>query len=100
MRLVPDEELERLYPKREAIVEVTLDGGTHLTKRIEAGRRAAENPMLRDEVIVKAHDLITPLAGGKSTDALIDKILNIEKVKNIRELRPLLQVSKQWQLFK
>jgi hypothetical protein len=56
--------------------------------------------MPRDEVIVKAHDLITPLAGGKSTDALIDKILNIEKVKNIRELRPLLQVSKQWQLFK
>jgi hypothetical protein len=51
-------------------------------------------PMPRDEVIVKARDLITPFAGGKSTDALIDKILNIEKVKNIRELRPLLQVSK------
>ena len=89
MRLVPDEELEHLYPKREAIVEVALDGDTHLTKRIEAVRGAAENPMPRDEVIAKAHDLITPFAGGKSTDAL-----NIEKVKNIRELRPLPKVSK------
>jgi hypothetical protein len=72
-------------------VEVTVDDGTHLTRRIEAVRGAAENPMPRDEVIVKAHDLITPFAGGKSTDALIDKS---KKVKNIRELRPLLQVSK------
>jgi 2-methylcitrate dehydratase PrpD len=38
VRLVPDEELERLYPKRKAIGEVTLDDGTHLTKRTEAVR--------------------------------------------------------------
>lgn len=94
VQLIPDEELERLYPKREAIIALTLHDGTHLTKRIEAVRGTAENPMTREEVIVKAHDLITPFAGGKSADALIDKILNIEKVKDIRELRPLLQVSK------
>jgi 2-methylcitrate dehydratase PrpD len=94
VQLIPDEELERLYPKREAIVSLTLNDGTHLTKRIEAVRGTAENPMTREEVIIKARDLITPFAGGKSADALIDKILNIEEVKDIRELRPLLQVSK------
>ena len=70
VRLVPDEELERLYPKRITIVEVTLIDGTKLTERVEAVRGTAENPMTRDEVIQKARDLISPRFGGDQNNPL------------------------------
>jgi 2-methylcitrate dehydratase PrpD len=91
VQLIPDEELERLYPKRITVVEVTLNDGTHLTERVEAVRGTPENPMTRDEVIAKSRDLITPRLGAQKSAALIDKLLKIESVTNIRELRPLLQ---------
>jgi 2-methylcitrate dehydratase PrpD len=91
VELVPDEELERLIPKRVAIVEVTLTDGTRLTERVEAVRGTPENPMSRDEVIAKARDLMVPVLGGATCDKLIDRLLAIDAVKDVRELRPLLQ---------
>jgi 2-methylcitrate dehydratase PrpD len=91
VQLVPDEELERLIPKRVAIVEVTLTDGTRLIERVEAVRGTPENPMSREEVVAKARDLMTSVLGATSCTALIEKILGLEKVRNIRELRPLLQ---------
>jgi len=93
VQLVFDEDLEKLIPRRIAIVEVTLQGGTTLTERVEAVRGSAENPMERDEVVAKARDLLTPVLGAGKAARLIDSVLEIEKVKDIRELRPLLQVS-------
>jgi 2-methylcitrate dehydratase PrpD len=91
VQLVPDAELERLLPKRIAIVEVTLTDGTKLTERVEGVRGTPENPMTRDEIVTKCRDLITPVLGESTCNALIEKILNLEKIKSIRELRPLLQ---------
>jgi 2-methylcitrate dehydratase PrpD len=91
VQLVPDEELERLIPVRVAIVEVTLNDGTRLSERVEAVRGTPENPMTRDEVIAKARDLMTPVIGAAACASLIDKILGLENVKDVRELRPLLQ---------
>jgi 2-methylcitrate dehydratase PrpD len=91
VRLVGEEDLERLIPKRVAIVEVTLNDGTTLTERVEAVRGTPENPMNREEVVAKARDLITPVLGATKCDTLIEKLLNLESVKDIRELRPLLQ---------
>jgi hypothetical protein len=34
---------------------------------------------------------MTPVIGDKSTSALIDRLLELEKIKDIHELRPLLQ---------
>jgi 2-methylcitrate dehydratase PrpD len=91
VQLIPDEELERLIPKRVAIVEVTLSDGTKLTERVEAVRGTPENPMTRDEVIAKASDLIAPVLGPAASTKLIERLLSIENVRDIRELRPLLQ---------
>ncbi len=91
--LVFDEELEKLIPKRETIVEVKLTDGTQLTERVEAVRGTSDNPMTRDEVAAKARDLIAPSLGAAKADKLVATIWNIEAVKNIRELRPLLQKS-------
>jgi 2-methylcitrate dehydratase PrpD len=91
VQLVPDEELERRYPRRETIVEVTLSDGTRLTERVEAVRGTAENPMTRDEVVAKCRDLIAPVLGASTAAKLIAQVLDLEKMKNVREFRPLLQ---------
>src|SRR5712691_2439227 len=53
VQLVHDEELERLMPRREAVVEVTLVDGTHFSERVGNVRGTAENPMTREDVIAK-----------------------------------------------
>jgi 2-methylcitrate dehydratase PrpD len=91
VRLVPDEELERRLPRREAIVEVTFNDGTKISEHVEAVRGSAENPMSRDEVVAKCRDLISPVLGAATCTKLIGEVLALEKIKDIRELRPLLQ---------
>ncbi len=91
VNLVHDEALERLMPKRVAIVEVTLNDDKVLTERVEAVRGTADNPMTRDEVATKARDLMTPVLGAAPTAKLIERIFDLENVKNVRDLRPLLQ---------
>jgi len=91
VQLVPDEELERLIPVRVAIVEITLTDGTQLSERVEHVRGTPENPMIRDEVVAKARDLMTPVLGAKVCSDLIERVLGLDKVQDIRELRPLLQ---------
>ncbi|HEY0566410.1 MAG TPA: MmgE/PrpD family protein, partial [Terriglobales bacterium] len=81
VKLVPDEALEKLYPKRVTITEVNLKDGSHLTQRVEAVRGTAENPMSRQEVITKARDLMEPYLGTEQTAKLIEAVFNIEAVK-------------------
>jgi 2-methylcitrate dehydratase PrpD len=91
VQLVFDEGLEKLHPARVAIIEVTLSDGTKLSERVEAVRGTAENPMPRGEVVSKARDLMAPVLGAEKTGKLIDRVLDLERVKSVSELRPLLQ---------
>jgi len=93
VQLVHDEELERLMPRREAVVDVTLVDGTHFSERVGNVRGTAENPMTREDVIAKARDLMTPVLGAATCQKLVDRVFTIESVKNVLELRPLLQRS-------
>jgi hypothetical protein len=56
-------------------------------------RGTVDNPMTREEVIQKCRDLVEPVLGKDNCTSLIDKIIGIEKVKDIRELRSVLQKS-------
>ncbi|MBV9537402.1 MAG: MmgE/PrpD family protein [Acidisphaera sp.] len=91
VQLIPSDELEALEPARQAIVEITLNDGTVLSDRVTAVRGTAENPMTRDEVVAKCRDLVEPVLGQARTAKLIDAVLGIEQVKDVRELRPALQ---------
>ena len=91
VKLIPDEQLERLMPLRVAVVEVQLMDGTHLTQRVDNVRGTPKNPMTRDEIVAKAHDLTAPILGTAQCANLIERVLNLDRVKDIRELRPLLQ---------
>ncbi|MGH9359102.1 MAG: MmgE/PrpD family protein, partial [Terriglobia bacterium] len=93
VKLIPDPALTHYEPTRAAIVEVTLKDGAHLRELVPAERGTAQNPMTRGEVIAKARDLITPTLGAAKCNNLIEKIFAIENVKDIRELRPLLQTA-------
>jgi 2-methylcitrate dehydratase PrpD len=91
VQLVPDADLEKLIPVRVAVVEVTLSDGTLLSERVEHVRGTPENPMTRDEVVAKARELMTPVLGADKCSRLIERVLGLDAVKDIRELRPLLQ---------
>ena len=91
IRVIADESLERLLPARVAIVEMTFSDGTIEIERNDTVRGSPGNPMPTEEVAAKARELMTPALGADKCARLIDKILALEGVADIRELRPLLQ---------
>jgi 2-methylcitrate dehydratase PrpD len=91
VNLVRDEELAKLLPVRETMVEVELADGSRFSERVYAVRGTPRNPMKRTEVIEKARDLMTPVLGRVISMRLTDTIFEIEKVTDIRNLRRLLQ---------
>jgi 2-methylcitrate dehydratase PrpD len=91
VEVVADPRIDARRPRREAIVELTFNDGTQLTEWVRDVRGTAENPMTREEVVDKARDLIAPVLGNATCSALIEKLLSLETLRDIRELRPVLQ---------
>lgn len=89
--VVADPRIDARRPRREAIVELTFSDGTQLSEWVRDVRGTAENPMSREEVVAKASDLISPVLGATNCPALIGKLLSLETLHDVRELRPLLQ---------
>ena len=86
----PDQSLMDPAAPRGAKVEVTLmDGRTvdHFT-RFAPGTK--ENPLSTEAVNAKARDLMVPVLGATKTSKLIEMINNLETLKDIRGLRPLI----------
>jgi 2-methylcitrate dehydratase PrpD len=93
VELVADEKLGRLMPRRQSIVEIMLADGTQLIEHVDSVRGTAANPMPREEVVAKSRDLITPVLGPAACASLIERVLGLENVTDIRELRTFLQLS-------
>lgn len=89
VNLVRDEELAKLLPARETVVEVELADGSLLSERVSAVRGTPRNPMSRAEVMEKANDLTVPVLGRDTSARLFDTVLGIENVTDIRNLRRL-----------
>ena len=90
IRLVGDAALEKLRPEKHAIVEVTLNNGRRLRHHTRAVRGSAQNPMTRAEVAEKALDLMAPVLGALRARKLCDAIWNLDRLPDVRALRPLL----------
>jgi 2-methylcitrate dehydratase PrpD len=93
VEVVADPRIDARRPRREAIVELTLNDGTQLTEWVRDVRGTAENPMTRDEIVDKARDLISPVLGTEMCSSLIAKLLALETIRDVREIRPVLQRS-------
>jgi 2-methylcitrate dehydratase PrpD len=82
----------RLNPTAsQPLVVVALADGTRLSEDGAAVLGTFNNPMTRAQVVAKCQDLMTPVIGASSTQALIERLLDLENVPNVRELRPLLR---------
>ena len=91
--VVADPRIDARRPRREAIVELTFADGTQLNEWVRDVRGTAENPMSREEVVDKARDLIAPVLGTEVCSKLIGKLLALETLRDVHELRPVLQRS-------
>ena len=76
---------------RLPLLEVTLNDGTRLTQDTGPVLGTVENPMTREQFVAKCRDLMTPVVGESQSTRLIDRVLDLERIKEVRELRPLLQ---------
>jgi 2-methylcitrate dehydratase PrpD len=91
VEVVADPRIDARRPRREAIVELTLNDGTLLSEWVRDVRGTADNPMTRAEVVDKVRDLIAPVLGTQTCTNLINKLLALETLRDIRELRSHLQ---------
>jgi 2-methylcitrate dehydratase PrpD len=89
--LLGDDALTRAMPSRQGIVEVTLRDGRTLRQHTRAVRGTAENPMSRAEVDAKSYDLLAPVLGKARARKLCETLWNLDRLADVRKLRPLLQ---------
>jgi 2-methylcitrate dehydratase PrpD len=82
--------LEPGFPgRRDPQIQITLKDGTRLAQ--DDVPTYVQNPLTREQVIAKARELMMPVIGATSSSRLIDRLLDLENIKDIHELRPLLQ---------
>src|SRR2546427_160166 len=86
-----DDELTKAMPRREGVVEITLRDGRELRHHTRSVRGTPENPMTRAEVEAKSYDLAKPVLGSARARKLCNAIWNLEKIRDVRMLRPLLR---------
>ena len=91
VELIPSAELTRAVPARQAIVEIELADGRTVRHHAKAVRGTPDNPMTTQEIEDKALDLMAPIVGKERAAKLAETVRHLDRVKSIRELRPLLQ---------
>ncbi|WP_445504219.1 MmgE/PrpD family protein [Microvirga sp. G4-2] len=89
IELVPSAELTIATPARQAIVEIETTDGRHLRHHAKAVRGTPENPMDGSEIEAKALDLMKPVIGSDRATELIHKVLRLDDLTNVRDLRRL-----------
>ena len=90
IELVGDDELERLMPNRQGIVEAKLRDGRELRHHTKVVRGTPQNPMTRPEIDEKCFPLLAPVLGNRRARELIQTVWRLERVSDMRALRPLL----------
>jgi 2-methylcitrate dehydratase PrpD len=53
----------------------------------------AQNPLSRDQLIAKCRALMAPVLGAAQTGRLIERVMTLDTMPNVRALRPLLQCA-------
>jgi 2-methylcitrate dehydratase PrpD len=81
----------RLDPGSGPLVVLTLTDGTRLAEDVTAVLGTVNNPMTRDQVVAKCRDLITPVLGAATAAKIIERTLDLDNMKSIRDLRHVLQ---------
>ena len=77
---------------RVPLLQIRLVDGSRLVQDdVGPVLGTAANPMSREQVIGKCRDLMTPVLGATQTGRLIERVMALDTLKDVRELRPVLQ---------
>jgi hypothetical protein len=72
---------------------VKLTNGRTVQKHISAVRGTADNPMTKDEVEIKAHELFSTVLGHNNSSALVRLIWEIETKTTLNSIWKLLSTK-------
>lgn len=78
---------------RQAWVTVDLVDGRQFEHRTLDVRGTPNNPMTVEEVVAKCHDLMAPILSAMRAEELVTRLLAIETMEDVTELRRLLTPS-------
>ena len=87
--LAADKALMDPAAPRGAIVEVTMTDGKKVDHYTRFPPGTKENPLTTETVNAKTRDLMAPVLGAEKTEKLIEQINGLERVGDMRALRPL-----------
>jgi 2-methylcitrate dehydratase PrpD len=90
MTVTDDASLRLPHTSRTGRVELTMNDGKKFSEHVTAVPGVAENPMTTAQVEAKCRDIVVPYIGRDRTEKLITTIRNLEQMRSVRELRPLL----------
>ena len=90
VQLIPDRALMDPAARRSGLVEVTLRDGHTISHFTRYPPGTKENPLTTERLNEKARSLITPVLGAERTEEVIRHVNELEKLDDVRKLRPLL----------
>src|SRR5262245_2383918 len=90
VQLIADRGLMDPLAPRSGLVEVTLRSGQTISHFTRHPPGTKENPLNTERVNEKARSLMTPVLGVERTELVIRRVNALEKLNEVRELRPLL----------
>src|SRR6266850_209361 len=93
IELVADRTLMDPAAPRSGRVEVTLRDGRTVSQFTKYPPGTKENPLDTAAVTAKARELMLPVIGARRTDAVIERVTGLEKLRSVRELADLLAGS-------
>jgi 2-methylcitrate dehydratase PrpD len=89
IELIADESLVVVDAPRSGYVEVRLRDGRSGSRFVSHAPGTPENPLDTAGVSAKARSLMAPVLGAERTARLIDAVVDLESLDDIRALRPL-----------
>jgi 2-methylcitrate dehydratase PrpD len=91
--VVEDPSLRTAATSRTGVVEVATRDDVQLREHVIHVRGTAENRMTTAEVEAKCRALLDPVLGADRAERLITTVRHLEKIRDMRELRPLLRAE-------
>lgn len=88
--VIGDPKLNDPLAPRGGIVEVYLKNGSVLSKHTRFPPGTKENPLTTEIVSAKARDLMSPVIGANRTERVIQEVLELDKMQDIKQLISLL----------
>jgi hypothetical protein len=74
------------------LLQFTMADGSRIVQDgVGAVLGTAANPLSREQLVAKCRALMTPVLGAAQAGRLVDRVMTIDAMPDLRALRPLLQ---------